>query len=276
VTLPRTVAIIGLGLIGGSLARDLRRRGVEVLAFDSSGEVVDIALGEGIAARRLPPDLAGLEEADLVVLAVPVDGAPRVLEQVAGRLGSEAVITDVGSVKRSIARRAEELGLAQRFVGGHPLAGDHRSGWSAAREGLFAGAPVFLCPTHLTSARAVERVRALWTELGSRPELVTPEEHDRRMATISHLPQIVSTALAAEVAAAGMTRAELGPGGRDVARLAASSPSMWTAICLESPDTIDAAVAALQERLTALRAALQAADGEAIRTFFEDGRRLPD
>jgi prephenate dehydrogenase len=266
----RSAAVVGLGLIGGSVARDLVERGVRVLGHDRDPATVRDALRDGGIHEALAPGL-GAEMADVVVIAVPVTAAPHVLRQL--RLRPGALVTDVGSTKESIVRAAEDAGLGERFVGSHPLAGDHRSGWSASRTGLFRDARVFLTPTSRTTPDAVEQARALWTALGARTEVMGAAEHDRRMAAVSHLPQALATALGSVLADEGLSRADLGPGARDMTRLAGSSPEMWASIAADNARHLSPAVGAMQERLSALRDALDAGDAERLRGFFEEGNR---
>lgn len=270
------VALIGLGLIGGSLARDLAARGARVLGHDSDPETLEAALHDGAIAEALGPGLEGIEEADVVVLAVPVAAAPPLLEALRPRLDRARLVTDVGSTKRTIGLAAVRLGLGDRFVGAHPLAGDHRSGWAAGRPGLFRDARVFLCPTPATSAAARTLASTLWTTVGGRPEFVDADEHDRRLAWTSHLPQVTATALGAALAARGIDRAELGPGGRDTTRLAASAPGLWTDIALDNAASLAPAIAALEARLAELRGALEHGDAETVRRFFASGREWAD
>lgn len=266
----RSAAVVGLGLIGGSVARDLVERGVRVLGHDHDPAAVRDALREGGIGAALTDweDVGGV---DLVVVAVPVTAAPGVLRLLRPRAG--ALVTDVGSTKESIVRAAEDAGLGERFVGSHPLAGDHRSGWSASGTGLFRDARVFLTPTSRTAPDALERARAFWSALGARAEVMDAAEHDRRMAAVSHLPQALATALGSLLAREGLGRADLGPGARDMTRLAASSPEMWAAIAADNARHLSAAVGAMQERLGALRDALDAGDAERLRSFFEGGNR---
>jgi prephenate dehydrogenase len=207
------------------------------------------------------------------VLAVPVAAAAPLLQHLLPGLAPDCVITDLGSTKRAIVAAAERFGVAERFVGGHPLTGDHRAGWGASRRGLFAGARVFLCPAPGALPAPVAQVRQLWTDLGAEPLEISAEEHDRTLAWSSHLPQIASSALALALDDAAFTPADLGPGGRDATRLAASSPEMWSAICRENADLIEPAVAALELRLFELRAALRSGDAEAVQLFFTRGSR---
>ena len=267
-----SAAVVGLGLIGGSLARELAARGVRVLGHDDDPEAVRGALAEGGIHAALGAGWKGIEEAEVLILAVPVDAAPHVLAIAVSHLRRPRLVTDVGSTKRAIIAAAEELGVGERFVGVHPLAGDHRSGWTASRIGLFHGARVFLCPTAETAPPALELARELWLALEARPEIIAAEEHDRLLAWSSHLPQAASTALALALASAGVAPPELGSGGRDATRLAGSSPGMWTGIALENREVLAEALDALGVRLDELRAALARGDEAAVRRFFNAGR----
>lgn len=273
--LPATAAILGLGLMGGSLARDLVARRVRVLGYDADPGVLHAALGDGVLHGTLDDSLAGLDEAGLVVVATPVDAVASLLSRLAPRLSAEAFVTDVGSTKQAIVEHAEGAGLGERFVGSHPLAGDHRSGWGATRDGLYAGVRVFITPGPRSAPAAVEAIEGLWTALGAACTRIGAEEHDRRMAWASHLPQVASSAVAGALWPAGLTPGDLGPGGRDVTRLAASSPEMWAAICLANAAHLEPAVAAVSERTERFLTALRARDADALLDFFRAGRHTP-
>jgi prephenate dehydrogenase len=266
----RTVAILGLGLMGSSLARDLSALGHRVLGHDRDAAALRGALNGGWVQGALP-GLAGedaprvappapLEDADVVVLAVPVGTAPSLLSQLAPRIRA-SLVTDMGSTKRSIVAAAEAAGLSDRFVGGHPLAGDHRSGWEASRPGLFRGAPCFLCPAQGAGAGAIERAMALWCSVGTVPQLISAAEHDSRMAWVSHLPQAAASALGAALAGSGYGPDALGPGGRDTTRLAASSAGLWTDVLLDNADQVGPALDTLAATVDRLRSALRRGDG---------------
>lgn len=271
IALPATIAVIGLGLIGGSLARDLAARGARVLGYDRDPQTLREAAAVGVEPLdRLTRE--SLSEAEVVVLGLPVTAALDLLPDLAPILPGRAVVTDVGSTKRSIAAAARAAGLGGRFVGAHPLAGDHRSGWGAAREGLFAGAPVFLCATPETDPGVAARVEALWRALGARVERIDPDAHDVRLAWTSHLPQVGASALAAVLQAEGWRPEQMGPGGRDSTRLAGSSPEIWTAIARDNAAVLGPAVDALSARLAEFAVALRADDAAAIHAFFAEGR----
>ncbi|HEX5831779.1 MAG TPA: prephenate dehydrogenase [Gemmatimonadaceae bacterium] len=263
----RTVAIIGLGLIGGSLARDLAARGARVLGYDRDQESVRLALDSGAVHAALDAALTGIAEAEWLILAVPVSEAAEILGAIASASEHLTLITDVGSTKRGTADAARQLGLAQ-FVGSHPMAGCHRSGWGASRPGLFEDATVFLCADTDTRAEAVDHARVLWESLGATPTLCSAEEHDEHVAWVSHLAHFASFALALAIQARGKRYSDLGRGGRDAVRLAASSPAMWRAIGMENAAEISRAISALERELQGLRSALERDDGDGLEERF--------
>ena len=268
-----SAAVIGLGLIGGSLARELSSRGVHVLGYDRDRKTVRAALRDGGISAALSPGMVEANTVDAVLIAVPVSAAPSVLRGVLPHLERVRLVADVGSTKGSIVAAAEALGIGRCFVGCHPLAGDHRSGWEASRLGLFQGARVFLCPTAETDDDALVLARKFWETVGAIPETLSAVEHDRRLAWTSHLPQAVSTALALTLAGAGIRPRELGPGGRDTTRLAGSSPEMWTDIALDNAPELRTALDSLQQHCRELSTALASADRKAIELFFAAGQR---
>lgn len=267
-----TVAVVGLGLIGGSLARDLAAMGTRVLGFDRDPQVLREAVAAGAVHRALGADFAEAAEADALVIAVPVSAAAEVLAAARPRLVGATLITDVGSTKRRIAAAVERLDLGGRFVGAHPFTGDHRSGWPASRAGLFRGARVFLCPSPASTPDARSLACQLWQRLGATVEITTPEEHDRRMAYVSHLPQVTSSLMGVLLGREGFRPTDLGPGGRDALRLAGSSPDVWAATVLENADRVDEALAVLQEELDGLRSALGRRDVSGVSRVFAAAR----
>lgn len=264
------VAVFGLGLIGGSLARDLAEAGVDVAGYDRDPAVSAAALEAGVLSRSLagPADIG---DSDVVVLAVPVRAALELLRVVGPAAHAAELITDVGSTKRSIVARSAELGLADRFVGGHPMAGHQDAGWNASRRGLFRGARIYLTPTDATAPAALDGAETLWRRVGAFPEHIDATIHDSRVARTSHLPQVLSTLLA-RLLAADAVPTDLAPGGRDMTRLAASDPDLWTDIALDNADELLNAMAALGAELAALRGAIARGDAAATRRIFVEAR----
>lgn len=246
------VAIVGLGLIGGSLARVLRARGHEVWGVDTAA-----ARRRARAAGAISQGAATAETVaggvDVLVLAAP----PRVnlvlLRRLAPLCRAGLVVTDVGSVKSPIDREARRLGLS-RFVGGHPIAGSEGSGFGASSEGLFRGHAWVLTPS--ADAAALRSVRRLVREAGARPCLLAAAEHDRTLAFLSHVPQVVSWALFEAAAGDPVARRSLGlagPGFRDMTRLAKSPRPLWRDILGQNKAEVARALRALEEALARAR-----------------------
>lgn len=262
------IAILGLGLIGGSLARDLAADGATVWGFDADAATMRRARRAGVVSECIGSDLARLAAARTVVLAVPVDHAPLLLERACPYLDGASLITDVGSTKKQIVARAAALGLERTFIGSHPIAGDHRAGWGASRRGLFADARVDLCAGAAAQPGAWRQARALWRRVGASPATRDAAAHDAELAFSSHLPQVLSLALASTLSARGIGRDRLGPGGRGMTRMAEASPAMWSAILVDNATEVLAALDACEVALGTLRAAVNAHDLEAVRGVF--------
>ena len=265
------IAVIGLGLMGGSMARALHVRGVHVLGFDRDGTQLEAALRDGAVREALASDLAGIAMAEVVVLALPVDATIALLPSIAARIGDARLVMDLASTKRSIVAAAESAGLGPRFVGAHPLTGSHRTGWGASRASLFDDARVFLCPTRSTTNGALQLAESLWRELRAGVEVLDATLHDDQMAWRSHLPHLVSSALAVTLREAGVRRSALGPGGRDVTRLAGGSSAMWLPIVEDNATAIADAMAACERQLRSFREAVLAGDRAATAAFLQAG-----
>lgn len=241
-----TVAVAGLGLVGGSLALALRRAGYPVIGVDSAG-VLRRARAAGAITTARGDIRKAAEESDVVVLAAPPAANRTLLRRLASFDG--LVVTDVGSVKSPIVREARRLGL-RRFVGGHPIAGRERSGFAAARPDLFRGHAWALVPGG--DPRAFGVVRALVRATGARPVRMGAAEHDRVLAYLSHVPQLAAWALMGAARADAATRRRLGlagPGFRDMTRLAGSPRPLWREILAENRAEVGRALRVLRRRL---------------------------
>ncbi len=242
------VAICGLGLVGGSLARALSARGHRVIGVDRGA-----ALKRARAARAIAraADLeAAAVEADVLVLAAPPDANLRLLRRIAGLGRPGLVITDVTSVKGPIVAEARRLKL-RGFVGGHPMAGNEGSGFGASSATLFQGRPWILVPAR--DSRALRRVRGLVREAGARPVTMTAAAHDRVAARLSHLPQLVAWALLAAANEDAVSRRFMGlagPGFRDMTRLAHSPKPLWREILRSNRAEVARALASLRAALS--------------------------
>lgn len=270
------LTVVGAGLIGASVGRAARARGLaEVVAVEPDAAAADAARAIG-AADRVVADLAtGIDGADLIVLAAPPSAIVALLEPVGRLRGPDSVVTDVGSVKVPIAAAAAGLSW---FVPGHPMAGGERHGPSASQPDLFVGAAWPLTPTDATDPAALARVSEFVAALGARPMVLTPDAHDRAVAVTSHLPH----ALAFALYAVARRRAEggddalfaLAAGGfHSATRVAASSPELWRDICLSNRREVLSAARDLAREFSALLDALEAGDSAATLAAFEAGHR---
>ncbi|MGK2940579.1 MAG: prephenate dehydrogenase [Immundisolibacter sp.] len=267
------IVIIGLGLIGGSLARDLRRCGHRVTACGRDAGRLAPALKLGIVDAVEPDWQVAVAGADLVVLAVPVGRTREVYARIRPHLTADTPVTDVGSSKCSVVRDLTALcgRLPAQFVPGHPIAGTEHSGFAASVEGLFAGRTVVLTPTAETDPAAEARVAALWLEVGARVLTLSAEQHDAALALTSHLPQMLAYTLMGQFAefGQGKTLAELaGSGFRDMTRLAGSDPAMWHDVSLANRAQLSLALRRYMERLGELAAAVDAGDSERLLALF--------
>ncbi len=246
------LAILGPGLLGGSIALAARARGgARVAMWARREEAVAEVAALGVA-DRVSTDLASIvADASLVVLCVPVGVMPELARQIAGAIPAGAIITDVGSVKASV---CAELGAIfrgrGRFVGSHPMAGSEQTGIGAARADLFADAVAIVTPDGASDPEAVASVVDFWAGLGSRVRQVAPDEHDRIVALVSHLPHLLAAALVNAVAAENPGAFEYcGPGFRDTTRVAGGPPEMWAEILGTNRVAVRDAAEALIEKL---------------------------
>jgi len=262
-----SIAIVGLGLIGGSIALGVRERWPQSRVFGVDSEpVLAHAVGAGAIERGFE-SIAALPDASLIILAAPVRQNIELLSQVPVVSGFSRTVTDVGGTKREIVNAARALPSNVTFVGGHPLGGGERGGFAFARPDLFAGRPWIFTPAGHASTAAVDRLSRFVRGLGAKPSILSADDHDHVMAFISHLPQLAASALMETVGTAakadGLRMA--GRGLVDTTRLASSPADVWRDICLTNADAIEDALDCLIQRLTQLRGDLRRGDSvEAI------------
>lgn len=273
------LAVIGIGLIGGSFALAAKKRGLV-------GHVVGVARKETTLLRALERGAAdavtsdpaeAVREADLVYIATPVRATGTILKRIAPALGADALVTDATSTKVSVVAAAEEqLSGAAVFIGGHPMAGSEEAGPGAARADLFQGKPYLLTPTPQTPDAELQRLRDLLTAIGARVILTDPEEHDRLVAATSHLPHLLAAALLGALADLPRPPADLeafvGSGLRDVTRIAKGPPEVWRDILLDNRGNIRTALKGLLAKLDDYLAAMDAGDAEKLEALLAEAR----
>jgi prephenate dehydrogenase len=253
-----TVAIIGVGLIGGSIGKALRRRGLakHVVGIGRSEQRLGLARERGAVTRFTTNVESGVADADLVVVCTPVGRIVSDVQQASRACPPQALITDAGSTKGAICRTlAAGLAGGGVFVGSHPMAGSEKSGPEFAEPELFEGCVTVVTPTEQTPEERVTAIESFWTSLGSRVVRTTPEEHDRAVAEVSHVPHLVASALAAATDPQFLPLAA--SGWRDTTRVAAGDPELWQQIFSENRPHVLQSLAGFEKVLSALRKALE-------------------
>ena len=273
------LCIVGIGLIGGSLARALRVAGYahEIVGYGRGVGNLQQAVELGVIDRAEVSLTDAVRHVDMVVLAVPVGCMAEILGEVGPALADRAVVTDVGSVKGSVIAAARgALGKRfARFVPGHPLAGTEQSGVAASQVDLFQGRRVILSPEPETDATATASVRAMWEAAGAEVATLSAVDHDRILAVSSHLPHMLAYCLVDMVVRHDDHRAilECAAGGfRDSTRIAGSDPVMWRDICLANRDALLVALRQYHDDLGALAAAIEKGDGKWLYETFTRAR----
>jgi prephenate dehydrogenase len=276
------IAVLGVGLIGGSIGMAARRRtDAYVCGYDSRASVLDEALAVGAIDAHAPDIAAAVRDADAVFVATPVGALAAAAVDALAAAGERCVVTDVGSTKRVVAAAARD----ERFVGGHPLAGAEGAGVAQARADMFDGATWYLTPNGGTSGVLYERLHRLLVGLGAQPAAIEAGAHDRLMACVSHLPHVLANVLVGQAAGllnvgdqgdagarAAFAGGAPGPSFRDATRVAGANSAIWTDIYMangvELLERIDATIAELQR----VRGLFEAADADAIGAWNEGAR----
>ncbi|MGJ5206060.1 prephenate/arogenate dehydrogenase family protein [Bradyrhizobium sp. HKCCYLR20261] len=276
------VALIGFGLIGGSIARAAKLQGV-------AGEIITTARSEktrarvaelGIVDRVVESNAEAVKDADLVILCIPVGACGPVAAEIAPHLKPGAIVSDVGSVKGAIVRdMAPHLPAHVHFVPAHPVAGTENSGPDSGFAELFINRWCILTPPDGVDAGAIDHLRAFWAALGAKVEIMTPDHHDRVLAITSHLPHLIAyTIVGTADELAQVTESEVikfsAGGFRDFTRIAASDPTMWRDIFLSNKDAVLDMLGTFTEDLSKLTRAIRRGDGEALFDHFTRTRAI--
>jgi prephenate dehydrogenase len=270
------IAVLGVGLIGGSIGLAARARlDGEVAGFDPDGGLLDRAAELGAIDSAHDTVASAVEGAELIFCAAPVLALPGVATEALEAAGEDCAVTDVGSVKREV---IAALGSDSRFIGGHPLAGAETSGVENSRADLFEGARWYLTPSSNTSGLLYDRVQRAIADMGGRPQAIEAETHDRLMATISHLPHVVANVLVTQAATALSEEAEhlpeVGPSFRDATRVAGANPAIWGDIFAGNREAVAVEIEAAVARLSEAAELVRSGDRDAVIAWQEQaGRR---
>lgn len=276
------IALIGIGLIGSSLAHDIKRLGLakEVVIATRSAETLKRAEELNLGDRYTTSSAEAVRDADLVIVSVPVGASESVAKEIADSLKPGAIVTDVGSTKASvIAQMQPHMPPHVHFIPGHPLAGTEKSGPDAGFPGLFEGRWCIFTPLPDTDETALQKLRTFWEALGSKIDVMDPVHHDKVLAIVSHLPHLIAYNIVGTADDLGtVTESEVikysASGFRDFTRLAASDPTMWRDVCLHNKDAILEMLARFSEDLAYLQRAIRWGEGDKIFELFSRTRAI--
>jgi cyclohexadieny/prephenate dehydrogenase len=276
------IALIGFGLIGGSIARAAREQGLanEIVTTARSAKTRARVKELGIVDSVVETNAEAVKDADLVILCVPVGACGAVAQEIASHLKPGAIVSDVGSVKGAVVKdMAPYLPAGTHFVPAHPVAGTEHSGPDSGFAELFINRWCILTPPEGTDADAVERLRAFWAALGARVEIMTPDHHDLVLAITSHLPHLIAYTIVGTADELGqVTSSEVikfsAGGFRDFTRIAASDPTMWRDVFLANKDAVLEMLGTFNEDLSKLTRAIRRGDGEALYEHFSRTRAI--
>jgi cyclohexadieny/prephenate dehydrogenase len=278
----KRIALIGFGLIGGSIARAARAQGLagEIDATAHSAKSRARVAELGVVDRVVETNAEAVKDADLVILCIPVGACGPVTEEIAGHLKPGAIISDVGSVKGAVVRdMAPYLPASVHFVPAHPVAGTEHSGPDSGFAELFINRWCILTPPEGTEAIAVEKLQAFWTGIGAKVEIMTPDHHDLVLAITSHLPHLIAYTIVGTADELGqVTSSEVikfsAGGFRDFTRIAASDPIMWRDVFLANKEAVLEMLGTFNEDLSKLTRAIRRGDGEALFEHFTRTRAI--
>ena len=277
-----TCGFIGLGLIGGSIARALKDSGEEVrtVAYDTNKKALTQAYQDGVVDVLVSDIDSRFSDCDYIFLCAPVKVNMENAEKLRPFLSPKTVLTDVGSVKTEMHVRMEELGLGPVFIGGHPMAGSERTGYANSKSKLLQNAYYIITKTPETTQERVDGYRRLVKAMGAIPLVMTYEQHDFITAAVSHVPHVISASLVNLVRDSdspdGEMRMIAAGGFKDITRISSSSPVMWQNICLTNADNVSRLLGDYIDSLEEIRKAIDSKDGDRLMDFFDSARRYRD
>lgn len=277
-----TCGFIGLGLIGGSIAKALRQTypDAALIGYDTNTQSLQLALREGVLNASVEEIGEEFRDCDYIFLCAPVSCNAQNLEKVKAFLSPQCLLTDVGSVKTDIHSHIEALGLDGQFIGGHPMAGSERTGYLNARALLLENAYYILTPAPGVPAEKISAYRDLVSSLGAIPLVLSCDEHDYVTAAVSHLPHVIASSLVNLIRSSdsrdGIMKMIAAGGFKDITRIASSSPAMWQQICLTNTENISRLLDSYIDSLSAIRDQLNKRQGEALYQFFDSARIYRD
>lgn len=273
-----TIGFLGLGLIGGSIAKGIKRhhKNYRLIAYNHHYETAEAAVHDGTIDIAVKDINETFSACDIIYLCMPVSYNVSYLKKLKPYLKETCILTDVGSVKENIHQAAEALGLQKYFIGGHPMAGSEKTGYENATDHLVENAYYALTPFPETDEKKLQQLEALTSSLGAIPVILQPKQHDYAVAAISHLPHMIASGLVNLVkkldSKEEIMKTIAAGGFKDITRIASSSPVMWQQICLTNAEAITSLMNDYIQYFEEIRDAVVRKDQEYLFHFFEQGR----
>lgn len=278
----KKIGVIGLGIIGGSIVKAVKRKGLcqTVVAYDQDINTLELALKEGTIHEAASGIDNSFKDCEIIFVCIPVKQIPEIVKRLNGIIDNNCILTDVGSTKADIMKAVRSLNLSCPFIGGHPMAGSEASGYKASRHTLFENAFYVLTPMDRTAEIYVNKLSEFLKLLGALPIIVDPENHDYATAAISHVPHVIASALVntiKELDGSDKLMHTLAAGGfRDITRIASSEPSIWENICLTNKDNIIKVLDELGRNINSFVEFLSHSEDKKLRQFFHSAKEYRD
>lgn len=271
------IAIIGVGLIGGSIGIDVRKKKLakEVIGVVRRPESVDECIKLGAVDKATLDARDGVKDADIIILATPISLMVQIAKDIKGYINKETVVIDVASVKGKLVSQLEKV-LGSNYVGTHPMAGSERRGVVGAVEGLFKGAVCIVTPTEKTRPKFLKIVRELWNGLGAKTIVLSQDEHDKLVSLTSHLPHLIAASLVNNMKDEPKAVDCIGPGFRDSTRIAKSPPELWEEVCEWNREEILLSIDKFQKELSSLKSFIEKNNWDSLLEKLKQAKDIRD
>jgi prephenate dehydrogenase len=273
----KRISIIGVGLLGGSIGMDIKKKGIsyEVVGIVRRQEQIAECIKAGAIDKGSIDNIEGTKDADMIIFATPVSAMPKIAKEIKCNIKPDTIVIDVASVKGKLVRQMEDI-LGTNYVGTHPMAGSEKKGVSAAKTGLFYKSKCIITPTEKTSQKFLKEVKEFWALLRANTVILSPQEHDKIIALVSHLPHLMASSLVNIMASDPIAPSCIGPGFKDSTRIAASPPLLWQEICEWNREEILTVIDKFQNELSLFKSLIDKKDWVGVFNKLQKAKELRD
>lgn len=273
----KKISIIGVGLLGGSIGMDVKKKGIadEVVGVVHRPEQIEECIKAGAIDKGTLHNSEGTIDADMIIFATPISVMPKIAEEIKPNVKPETIVMDVASVKGKLVKQMEDV-LGTNYIGTHPMAGSEKKGISAAKAGLFYRSKCIITPTDKTRPKFLKEAMEFWALLKANTVILNPEEHDKLIALVSHLPHLMASVLVNIMTDESKASLCIGPGFRDTTRIAASQPLLWQEICEWNREEILAIIDKFQNEFSAFRGLIERSDWSGVFDKLKKAKEIRD